>query len=608
MSVRRSVLWGMPLDVVIAPAEDCFWPDLQDTDMRLKIRVRRMKEGRELRGGFAAFSSCFPGLCEGKPATALPMSLSQPCLPVANVGPTRILPHLYLGSQKDVLNKDLMAQNGITYVLNASNTCPKPDFISESHFMRIPVNDNYCEKLLPWLDKTNEFIDKAKVSNCRVIVHCLAGISRSATIAIAYIMKTMGLSSDDAYRFVKDRRPSISPNFNFLGQLLEFEKGLQLLQALTSPCDDKFSENNTKQSSEVNGVSAGFEMNGHRSNYDSSVPEPHVPAEPKLPSPTSLQQGFNGLHLSAERIMDTNRLKRSFSLDIKSVYSPNSPRCPIMAPTHSEDVPKLCKLDSPGTGTSNGVCSQSPVLDSPSPSDSPFPSPGSGGSIGGLGGSEGSHRSGSSSSRPRRKTKHSSSSSPIHSQLHQPPQSLNLSLDHKSPSLDENLKGSLLLSLPSLPTVGSGAMWTKHRDTVQATTPVTPVTPTTDAPWHFGAEEGGEGRMELGGGGVGGGEQSSVRFGSSSAYVAFGCSEGVRLRDKSQREKPSTAQTQRDHRDSKSSGSVSNNGPASDKQFKRRSCQMEFEDGISETRSREELGKIGKQSSFSGSMEIIEVS
>ncbi|TMS05562.1 Dual specificity protein phosphatase 8 [Larimichthys crocea] len=565
-----------------------------------------------LTGGFAAFSSCFPGLCEGKPATALPMSLSQPCLPVANVGPTRILPHLYLGSQKDVLNKDLMAQNGITYVLNASNTCPKPDFISESHFMRIPVNDNYCEKLLPWLDKTNEFIDKAKVSNCRVIVHCLAGISRSATIAIAYIMKTMGLSSDDAYRFVKDRRPSISPNFNFLGQLLEFEKGLRLLQALTSTSDDKISEN-TKQSSEMNGVKTGFEMNGHLSNYDSSGGEPHIPPEPKLPSPTSLQQGFNGLHLSAERIMDTNRLKRSFSLDIKSVYSPNSPS---LAPTHSEDVPKLCKLDSPGTGTSNGVCSQSPVLDSPSSSDSPFPSPGSGGSIGGLGlgGTEGVHRSGSSSSRPRRKPKHCSSSSPIHSQPHQPPQSLSLSLD-KSPSLDENLKGSLLLSLPSLPNMGSGAMWTKHRDTVQATTPVTPVTPTTDAPWHFGAEEGGKVEMELGGGGVGGGEESTVRFGSSSAYVAFGCSEGVRLRDKSQREKPSAPQTQRDHRDSMSSSSAvtmsnsaNNSGPASEKQFKRRSCQMEFEEGISETRSREELGKIGKQSSFSGSMEIIEVS
>ncbi|XP_014025529.1 dual specificity protein phosphatase 8 isoform X1 [Salmo salar] len=555
-----------------------------------------------LTGGFAAFSSCFPGLCESKPA--LPMSISQPCLPVANIGPTRILPHLYLGSQKDVLNKDLMVQNGITYVLNASNTCPKPDFISESHFMRIPVNDNYCEKLLPWLEKTNEFIDKAKVSNCRVIVHCLAGISRSATIAIAYIMKTMGLSSDDAYRFVKDRRPSISPNFNFLGQLLEFEKGLRLLQALS---DDKTSEGKGQsQGSEVNGFSSGSEVNSH---HDTSSIEPQTPPEPKLPSPTSLQQGFNGLHLSAERILDTNRLKRSFSLDIKSVYSPSSPHClHLAAPTHSEDVPKLCKLDSPPV---NGVCPQfSPVPDSPSSAESPFPSPGCGGSIGGLdvgGPSEGGVRSGGpSSSRPRRKAKHgpgsgSTASSPVQ------PQSLSLTLGrslpvHKSPSLDESLKGSMLLSLPPKE---SGTMWTKHRDTVQATTPVTPVTPTADAPWYFGAEEVGEGGMELGGDGGGGVE---VRFGSSSAYVAFGCSEGVRLREKVQRDKrvsSSSAPLQRDSSTTVANGTASN---STEKQFKRRSCQMEFEEGISDTRSREELEKMGKQSSFSGSMEIIEVS
>uniref|UniRef100_A0A803V3W8 Dual specificity phosphatase catalytic domain-containing protein n=1 Tax=Ficedula albicollis TaxID=59894 RepID=A0A803V3W8_FICAL len=46
-----------------------------------------------------------------------------------------------------------------------------------------------------------------------------------------------------------------------------------------------------------------------------------------------------------------------------------------------------------------------------------------------------------------------------------------------------------------------------------------------------------------------------------------------------------------------------------EKQFKRRSCQMEFGDSILvDNRSREELGKVGSQSSFSGSMEIIEVS
>lgn len=74
-------------------------------------------------GGFSAFSSCFPGLCEGKPATTLPMSLSQPCLPVANVGPTRILPHLYLGSQKDVLNKVEFSVASLILSVSLKETC-----------------------------------------------------------------------------------------------------------------------------------------------------------------------------------------------------------------------------------------------------------------------------------------------------------------------------------------------------------------------------------------------------------------------------------------------------------------------------------------------------
>lgn len=72
-----------------------------------------------------------------------------------------------------------MTQNGITYVLNASNTCPKPDFISESHFMRIPVNDNYCEKLLPWLDKTNEFIGELKRSHSNPELACVSRVDAS---------------------------------------------------------------------------------------------------------------------------------------------------------------------------------------------------------------------------------------------------------------------------------------------------------------------------------------------------------------------------------------------------------------------------------------------
>ncbi|NXG57309.1 DUS8 phosphatase, partial [Hemiprocne comata] len=518
-----------------------------------------------LTGGFATFSSCFPGLCEGKPAAILPMSISQPCLPVANVGPTRILPHLYLGSQKDVLNKDLMTQNGISYVLNASNSCPKPDFICDSHFMRIPVNDNYCEKLLPWLDKSIEFIDKAKVSSCQVIVHCLAGISRSATIAIAYIMKTMGMSSDDAYRFVKDRRPSISPNFNFLGQLLEYERSLKLLKALKSKGDR--GEGDAQQD-----LAEAAESSRHpippTSEKAEEVPRGagsvsiHGDPErqggtPKVLSPTTLQQGLNGLHLSSERIQDTNRLKRSFSLDIKSAYSPGLQQEPPGRPGPG-DTPKLCKLDSPsGPG---GLSPFSPGADSPDRLSGP-------------------DLLLEAKVRQRRKHRHPAGS-PAHGL------SLNIGgacATRKSPSAEDGLPPRL-----SQPAAAPGATTT----TTTAWSGVhleSPSTPSSEAGWYFGTDSGGTG------------SSSGSLFASTGPYAPpFGCggvagSCEIRLRDKARAEP----------RDGRHSW---HEEAGADKQFKRRSCQMEFEETMSEGRAREELGKIGKQSSFSGSMEIIEVS
>ncbi|XP_005109665.1 mucin-19 [Aplysia californica] len=180
-----------------------------------------------LKGGFLAFQASHSSLIDHKSSTyrcSTLTSLSQPCMPVSNVGPTRILPFLYLGSQQDSLNQELAQVNGISYILNVSKTCPRPPYILEGHFHRIPVNDNYCEKLLPYFQEAFQFLDKVREANGCVLVHCLGGVSRSATLAIAYIMKHMRMSSDEAYRYVKDKRPTISPNFNFLGQLLEFEK------------------------------------------------------------------------------------------------------------------------------------------------------------------------------------------------------------------------------------------------------------------------------------------------------------------------------------------------------------------------------------------------
>uniref|UniRef100_A0A671K6W6 protein-tyrosine-phosphatase n=1 Tax=Sinocyclocheilus anshuiensis TaxID=1608454 RepID=A0A671K6W6_9TELE len=510
-----------------------------------------------LSGGFAAFSSCFPDLCESKPATLQPLSLSQPCLPVANVGPTRILPHLYLGSQRDVLNKELMTQNGITYFLNASNTCPKPDFISDSHFMRIPVNDSYCEKLLPWLEKTNEFIDKAKVSNCRVIVHCLAGISRSATIAIAYIMKTMGLSSDDAYRFVKDRRPPISPNFNFLGQLLEFERGLQMKKSL--PCDPiRLAGKPTE------GVAEVRKMESDRFDQQ-TLQAAEITLKP--PSPTSLRKDLSSLHLSTERILQNKRLKCSFSLDIKSVYSSNQNQQSFPnSSSDSENMPKLCRFDS--LKNSNGVCQHPSTMSHPSPAELRCTAV-------------------TSKSRTSQQSERWESGGLERLTLSLKLKQGNCGPRPQDPICETNLKAPSFLSLP----LGTSASWTMHRGSNEATTPITP---TGDCHWFLGTN--------LAPSGTG----STVHFGSGPACAAYSCSgQAGNSKPKDKTLEPLDFQRHSWLEDGKA---VVCSVSQMDTKYKRRSCQMEFEEGINTTQSSEEFGKLGKQSSFSGSMEHIEVS
>ncbi|XP_074596065.1 dual specificity protein phosphatase 16-like isoform X2 [Brevipalpus obovatus] len=154
-------------------------------------------------------------------------SIYQPCLPPFDPGATKILPFLFLGSQTDAFNKDLLKSHNITYELNVSTTCPKPDHVQESNFLRIPVNDSYNERLIPYFPIAFDFLEKVRQSEGCALVHCFAGISRSTTIVIAYLMQHSRLTFDDAYRYVKSKRATISPNFHFLGQLLEYEEMLK---------------------------------------------------------------------------------------------------------------------------------------------------------------------------------------------------------------------------------------------------------------------------------------------------------------------------------------------------------------------------------------------
>lgn len=61
-----------------------------------------------------------------------------------------------------------------------------------------------------------------------MLVHCLAGVSRSVTVTLAYIMFARTLSLNDAFSLVRARKPDVSPNFHFMEQLHTFERQLNL--------------------------------------------------------------------------------------------------------------------------------------------------------------------------------------------------------------------------------------------------------------------------------------------------------------------------------------------------------------------------------------------
>ena len=67
-----------------------------------------------------------------------------------------------------------------------------------------------------------EFIEE-RIIHGAVLVHCQAGMSRSAAILASYLKKKKKIGSADAVSFIKSKRPLISPNSGFLSQLKVYE-------------------------------------------------------------------------------------------------------------------------------------------------------------------------------------------------------------------------------------------------------------------------------------------------------------------------------------------------------------------------------------------------
>ena len=74
-----------------------------------------------------------------------------------------------------------------------------------------------------------KLIDSHLINNKKVIVNCFAGVSRSATIVISYIMYKNKLSVQEAIEFVKTKRSIINPNYGFVCQLYNLQESIHNL-------------------------------------------------------------------------------------------------------------------------------------------------------------------------------------------------------------------------------------------------------------------------------------------------------------------------------------------------------------------------------------------
>ncbi|KRZ76781.1 Dual specificity protein phosphatase, partial [Trichinella papuae] len=157
--------------------------------------------------------------------------------------PVEIIPYLYLGNAANASDISVLQKYNINYVVNVTRNLPNA-FESDARFkyLQIPIDDNWSQNLASHFPKAIQFINEARSKKCGVLVHCLAGISRSVTVTVAYLMQTLSLSLDDAYDMVKRHKPNISPNFDFLGQLVEFERRMVESRASKAQSDEDHSQ------------------------------------------------------------------------------------------------------------------------------------------------------------------------------------------------------------------------------------------------------------------------------------------------------------------------------------------------------------------------------
>ena len=134
---------------------------------------------------------------------------------------------LYLGNAIHSGNAKILQDLHITHIINVSRLMA--NVFEHKHavaivYYRIPIGDTAKAKIEDHFETSFQYIERVlSDDSCRILVHCQHGISRSASIVIAYLIKKHTWTYAHSLAFVKKRRRSATPNKSFAKKLALWE-------------------------------------------------------------------------------------------------------------------------------------------------------------------------------------------------------------------------------------------------------------------------------------------------------------------------------------------------------------------------------------------------
>lgn len=140
---------------------------------------------------------------------------------------SQVFPWLFIGSHHAAENLALMRRLEVRCFINCT-TQQIPGYLSQERDLTrlsVPVNDDPKELIATHFERVAQWARSKDGS--RLLVFCMAGISRSATIVLVLLMKNRGMSLAAGFQRLRQVRPKVRPNKGFISQLLQFELKLR---------------------------------------------------------------------------------------------------------------------------------------------------------------------------------------------------------------------------------------------------------------------------------------------------------------------------------------------------------------------------------------------